>query len=74
MLESRKNGIPYIEGLGNFSQEEIKKIEEKQVYSFKYTGQHGDQITSSWPTLETATKAKQKLEEQGYDVSKISSR
>ena len=74
MLESRKNGTPYIEGLGNFSQEEIKKIEEKPVFSFKYTGQHGDIITSYWPTLEKAMKAKQELEDQGYDVSKISNK
>ena len=71
-MNTHKNSdIPIHENIDTLSQDKIKQIEEKQVYSFKYTGQHGDIITSYWPTLEKAMKAKQELEDQGYDVSKI---
>ena len=74
MFRQKKNDIPSHDNMGTLSQEKIKQIEEKQVYFIKYTGQHGDMITSYWPTLEKAMKAKQDLEDQGYDVSKISNK
>ena len=66
-----KKDISNSNNFGNISTDKLKKIEQKQVYSLKYTGQHGDVIRSYWPTLEKAMKAKKELESQGYTVSKI---
>ena len=74
MIAPKNNDIRNHDNFETLSKEKIKQIEEKQVFSFKYTGQHGDKITSYWPTLEKAMKAKQVLEDQGYDVSKISNK
>ena len=72
MFKHRKNIIPNHDNMGILSEEKIKEIDQKQVFSFKYAGQHGDIFTSYWPSLEKAKKAKLELEEQGYDVSNIS--
>lgn len=73
MFAPKENNLPNND-IETLSKEKIKQIDEKQVFSFKYTGQHGDVITSYWPSLKKAMKAKKVLEEQGYDVSKISSK
>ena len=45
MFANKKNNFKNHENEENLSDDKIKQIEEKHVYSFKYTGQHGDIIT-----------------------------
>lgn len=55
----------------SISEQNLKKIDEKAVYTISYSDENGDEITSYWSSKKKADEEQKSLKEHGYTVSRI---